>query len=223
MVHVVVARYNESLDWISRLHPSIDLTVYNKGSSCTLPTRDLTVYNKGSSCTLPTRNKLRVLPNVGRESHTYLRYLVDNYDSLPSLMLFVQGNPFDHCPNFVQCANHAFLTGEKPSHSGVTFGENRIEISNMFPRCHEAIHGDLVQLYSDMFSTPPPHRFHFHAGATLCVTRDQALSRPKHFYEWCLTQQLDSQLDPIYGYCFERLWNFIFDRDYALHKRFSDY
>ena len=37
-------------------------------------------------------------PNVGREAETYLRYIIENYDNLPEIVIFLQGNPFDHLP-----------------------------------------------------------------------------------------------------------------------------
>jgi hypothetical protein len=36
------------------------------------------------------------LPNVGRESHTYLHHIITNYESLPELLLFLPGNSLTH-------------------------------------------------------------------------------------------------------------------------------
>jgi hypothetical protein len=41
-------------------------------------------------------NSLYRLPNVGREGHTYLHYIVQHYNSLPEHVVFLQGDPFDH-------------------------------------------------------------------------------------------------------------------------------
>jgi hypothetical protein len=80
MYDIVIARYNESLDWMERLTPEqkSHIKVYNKGPD------DL-------SC--PVTEKL---PNVGREGHTYLWYIIQNYESLPDYVIFMQANPFDH-------------------------------------------------------------------------------------------------------------------------------
>jgi hypothetical protein len=37
-----------------------------------------------------------MLPNVGREAHTYLTYIIDNYDRLPEYVMFCQGRIDDH-------------------------------------------------------------------------------------------------------------------------------
>lgn len=75
---MVVARYNENLDWLK-----------------TVPWNYI-VFNKGRK-NLPKwiKNAIK-LPNIGREAHTYLTFIVDNYDHLPDYTMFVQGNPFVH-------------------------------------------------------------------------------------------------------------------------------
>lgn len=83
---VVIAHYKESLSWIGGLnHPSI---------------RRIFVYTKGP--TVPDMNGGRVfhtyLPNVGRESHTYLWHCVHNFHemecgSMADFTFFVQGSP----------------------------------------------------------------------------------------------------------------------------------
>ena len=43
-----------------------------------------------------------LLPNVGRETHSYLTYIVEHYDSLPPAIVFTQGDPFPHNPDFLE-------------------------------------------------------------------------------------------------------------------------
>lgn len=71
-VTMVVARYNEPMDWVMAYQ---DIAI---------------VYNKGYPLSLP----LRTIPleNVGREGHTYLYHLMQE----PSNTIFVQGDPFIH-------------------------------------------------------------------------------------------------------------------------------
>ena len=42
-----------------------------------------------------TTNVLR-LPNLGRESHTYLHHILENYDELPEVLLLLPGNSLTH-------------------------------------------------------------------------------------------------------------------------------
>ena len=60
-MHLVVAKYKENINWILDLGYSY--TVYNKGDVCD----DIYTIN---------------VPNHGRESETYLRYIKDNYNEI---------------------------------------------------------------------------------------------------------------------------------------------
>ena len=77
---VVVARYAEDLSWIKE---TIDPSIY----------RRMYVYNKGDpfECDLP-KSTVIPLKNVGREGHTYLTHIIDHYDRLADIVLFVPGS-----------------------------------------------------------------------------------------------------------------------------------
>jgi len=70
---LVVAHYNEDMTWAEE---------WNNGGV------HLRVYTKGK---VPTGFKAEELPNVGRESHTYLTHIVKNYDALANWTVFTQG------------------------------------------------------------------------------------------------------------------------------------
>jgi len=74
-VQVVVAHYAEDLKWI-------------KEASDAAPTASFVVYTKGPKMDDATTE---VLPNVGREAHTYLHHIVNNYDNLSPWTVFTQG------------------------------------------------------------------------------------------------------------------------------------
>ena len=77
-LNIVVAHYNEDLDWLS---PYSDLA---------------SVYSKGEPPTHPTLYRdFKHLPNLGRESHTYLYHISHNYETLADVTLFFQGNIHD--------------------------------------------------------------------------------------------------------------------------------
>lgn len=76
---VVVARYNEDLSWILKEFPNDKVTIYNKGKD------DLN---------LPSNYHIIKLPNIGREAHTYIYHIINNYSHLSKRVLFLQGDPF---------------------------------------------------------------------------------------------------------------------------------
>jgi hypothetical protein len=86
-INLVIAAYKENLNWVKNInHPTI---IYNKNN--------LPVHN--FNCTIVD------LVNVGRESHSYLHHIITNYNSLADITVFAQGNPFDHCSEFIKIAN----------------------------------------------------------------------------------------------------------------------
>jgi hypothetical protein len=88
---IVVARYQEDLSWLNKIP-----------STC----RAL-VFNKGAKISLEKHAEVVDLPNFGRESDTYLRYLL--YHHLPGAqerVIFTQGDPFEHSPDFLSLLTH---------------------------------------------------------------------------------------------------------------------
>jgi hypothetical protein len=79
---IVVARYNEDISWLKDLPKDIKITVYNKGQN---------------DIPMPYIN----LPNKGRESHTYLYHIVNNYNNLAEMTIFCQGDSISHNPDFI--------------------------------------------------------------------------------------------------------------------------
>jgi hypothetical protein len=84
MIKIVVARYNENIEWTKNFK---NVIIYNKGNKLS---DDYNEY---------------ILENVGREGHTYYKYIYDNYYNLDDYTIFLQGNPFDHSPNIIQNIN----------------------------------------------------------------------------------------------------------------------
>ncbi len=75
---MVIARYNEDIRWL-------------------LPYKDIVlIYNKGDYNPLLHKFNVIYLNNVGRESHTYLYHIIQNYYNLADHTIFFQGNITDH-------------------------------------------------------------------------------------------------------------------------------
>ena len=68
---IVVAHYKENLEWVNKI---------NKDNI-----RNWYIYTKDDKYEIPSylvnNNKVihEYLPNIGRESYTYLKYCIDNY------------------------------------------------------------------------------------------------------------------------------------------------
>ena len=78
-VDIIVSRYNENLNWTLE-------TPFNEFKYI--------VYNKGGNENFEKKNVKQVinLKNVGRECHTYLYHIVNNYDNLNKILVFFPGS-----------------------------------------------------------------------------------------------------------------------------------
>lgn len=97
---IVIARYTEDLSWTNLINPEIfNIVVYNKD-------------DKQAGIELSSlSNPITFLhsPNIGRESETFCRFIVDNYNDLPEYTMFLQGEPFEHCTNtYRKIRNHIY-------------------------------------------------------------------------------------------------------------------
>ena len=92
---LVVARYREDLDWLTRVPEDIRVVVYNKGP----------LIQKAE--VLERIEVLETLPNVGRESDTYLHHVANHaHDGDERWTIFAQGDPFTHQPRFLELLQH---------------------------------------------------------------------------------------------------------------------
>ena len=108
-IALVVARWREDLAWLRRVPPAVALHVYDKGGDAAdlLPPP------------LRRRVHLEVLPNAGREAHTYLHHLAHRYDRLADLTVFAQGRPFDHVPDLHRLLRRDLLRTGRRSISAI--------------------------------------------------------------------------------------------------------
>ena len=94
---LVIARYAEDITWTNAYH---DITL---------------IYNKGAdNLHLDTPTKLR-LENVGREGHTYLHHIIENYDCLADQIIFSQAEPFIHNPTLLNGIDNHYLLSDVQS------------------------------------------------------------------------------------------------------------
>ncbi len=92
MHQLVIARYTESLDWLTDVPPDIEVIVYNKGPAVT-------------SDAVQARASIVRRANQGRESETYLAHVLGLRQADGSqdddFVVFAQGDPFEHSPDFL--------------------------------------------------------------------------------------------------------------------------
>ena len=163
------------------------------------------IYNKG--------NKLNggynqiFLDNVGREGHTYYRYIYDFYDDLKDYTIFLQGNPFNHSPNIISDLNNYINNNLDIDFKFLS--RDIIECNLSGCKHHSGI--PLIETYEKLFNekkTDLP--FIFGAGAQFIVSKKNIVKRPKNFY-YKIIEILQYDINPIEGFVIERFHKMIFD------------
>lgn len=185
---IVVARYKEDVTWTKQFQ---NVLIFNKGD----PLED-TKYNE------------RYLPNVGREGHTFFKYIYDNYDNLDDYTIFLQGNPYDHCLDINNIINK--IINDRSYNSDFDFLSNNILTCNL-NRCiyHPGL--PLRETYKKIYGNnkKEPDEIIFGAGGQFIASKKLIQSKPKeHYYN--IYKLLDYHIKPIEGYVIERFTKLLF-------------
>jgi len=189
-IDIIVARYNENVEW-TKQYPNV--IIYNKGDK----------LDEGYNEIL--------LNNVGREGHTYYKYICDNYDNLNDYTIFLQGNPFDHSPNIINNIYH-FINNIDLN---IIFGYLSENIINSLLIIQYIEHNKLCKnidkTYNRIFGFKPNYDTEciFGAGAQFIVSKKRILENPKEFYE-NIVKILEYDINPLEGHDIERLHLYIF-------------
>jgi hypothetical protein len=209
-LEIVVAQYREDLSW---LYPKADL---------------VTLYSKaGPEFPPPSCFARRIqLPNIGRESHSYLYHIVNNFNRLADVTVFTQGQIQDHVgPNIdlnqildackILTPTDPFMVYTKHnlkyfnSWSGIShvkkwkaeYDSGVMRRANSTPR----------EFWKWVFGTDSPDVIAFSWGAIFAVRREAIQRRPKEFYERLLKLfESINHINPEEGHYMERIWLNIF-------------
>ena len=190
-IHLVVAKYKENIDWV--INAGIPHTIYNKDQEC----NDSRFIN---------------LPNIGREAHTYLHYIVTNYYNLPDYVFFSEGNclsnrPLENTESFEslysEINNFRGMPRVKP------MGTRVIERIESDQSCYE-LNLNVVRIYEKLFKIEKTE-FIYYIGGQLIVPRSRITFHSYNFYKHIYENISDMRG---VGYCawtLERLWPYIYD------------
>jgi hypothetical protein len=182
---LVVARYQESVRWISAVPSQYNVFLYDKGYGTT-----------GIK-----------LPNIGRESHTYLYHIVHRYNQLADYTVFSQGDPFFHLPDFM-------MTLEKLLYSKPDWEAWGLELEcDRWGGPHHKEKLPCQEIYSAITNKALPEKLKFNCGAQFIVSRKMILKIKKPQWEKALGLSKTMRLLP---WAIERLWPYLLD-----HRRKS--
>lgn len=197
MPELVVAHYQEDLSWLRKRPANLRITVYDKSPDA------------------PGGSDAILLPNVGREAHTYLYHIVSRYDTLAEWTIFCQGKPFDHAYDFKKTLRVMAVDTPQPRGSGFHWLGHLIDTDDaqghrLFRPWSKNDDGrglDLRGFHRALFDTDGPEEYTFVLGAQFAVHCDVVRRQPLTFYERALAVSVQF---PDAAHCFERSWDHVF-------------
>jgi hypothetical protein len=211
-VHYVIARYNEDTSWSESLNKVL-------------------IYNKGQD-TIP--NEYRKLPNVGRESHTILTYIIEFYNNLPDVTVFAQGE-FSYHYSFQKgdkdtpkkilqnLAQSALTNGVSENFTFKLHYDVLVMDTNNWPvkidqhldylkvtKTKNGAWMSFLDWFKMIFGSSFPNPALTCWNAIFAIRKDIILKQPIEFYKYLL-EHLEYDIHPIEAYYFERSWYYVFN------------
>lgn len=214
-VDIVVARYEEDISWINNLAVDSYSRIY--------------IYNKGSHAQFSIPNaKILTLPNYGREAHTYLHHVIENYDTLADVTLFLPGSAwYKESKKYrvmkvvdrVSKTRDSVIIGHRDQQTlhdvhgftidsyAVTNEENRKK--NPETALTPAVDKPLGRWFNKRF--PGETITYVSYTGIFAASRKDIHKRPRSFYERMLNEHLHTNAEVVHYS--ERLWKNIFSID----------
>ena len=215
-----MALYEENMSWIFHVPYHWKITIYHKSTRLNLLDSGFNLLNHDIT--------LIQLPNIGRESHTYLTHIYKNYDSLGDVTIFCQGNPFEQCPNFVEYLQQKQLLGimliamtRLPScneYGTIDINAGFISLGKIWD--YEGEKGNsfdertnrcLCKIWSKTFDNPcwpSPTRTVW--GAQFAITKEAILKYPQEWYKEMAELHEDQSRYYEMAWAFEKIWAELF-------------
>lgn len=200
---IVVARYNENINWLEKFK---NITI---------------VYNKGNNDKFINDFNVINLPNFGRESHTFLYHIINNYDNLKEYTIFFQGSlKFDNNikHNTLSIENYFQINDFNATLQKIDFNllKDPIKHFGKWKKEHETglMKKSYFTCYSWLknfmdFDDSEIDYINVAWGSIFSIHKSLILKKPKLFYEH-LIRFIDYHPNPEEGHFFERSWHFIF-------------
>ena len=190
---LVVSHYEQNLSWVSTATDFLDIVVYDKSEKDT---------------------GLLKLENLGREPHTYIHHILENYNSLADWTIFAQDNPFEHVDNWMDILfgdqtvwdQHAAL-----KQKGTYFFSKLGILQSDQTGSPDHIGLPMLEVWNATFKQECPSSISFAPSCHCIVHRDIILARPTTFYE-NIKQILESNYHS--PWVFERYLSYIFNSNY---------
>jgi hypothetical protein len=191
---LVVSVYKEKIEWIIKRQQIVG------------DREKISAYVKSDRNDFKFADKL---PNIGRESHTYIYHIIKNYNNLADFTTFVQGGPFFHFHGPDNPNLEFFNFVEQPVHDYNPLGD--FAMTDCFGRPFSHWDVDLFPVWDRLFEGNMPHRFFANFGAQFIVSRSVIQNRSLEFWQELYKMHDEIEYLP---WALEIMWYYVFDPRY---------
>ena len=203
---IIVARYNEDIAW---LKPEINNCIF---------------YNKGEK--LGITNEI-MRPNIGRESETYLQYIIENYPIFPDIVVFTQANISDHrnggihhlltikkqAENLILLKSYPLIFHFNKIHPNQQCWDEDWNLVNNIWYLDKNYKNNQPILFKNWFQTHIhnifPNPIIIYPNGIFAVKKELILNHSLDYYK-SLILEVNHNINPTEGHFFERSWFYIF-------------
>lgn len=196
MIQIVTNHFKEDLEWLkTSKYPVVVIEKEGADPSCITPQH--------------------IMPNRGRETSSYIKYIIENYDKLPEHVAFIHGHEKSHHQRHT---HHLFdvIDGANVTEYGF-ISLNNLYTAYPFADEDMSLPSGLMEIkkFWDKFEMPmkkPPHYFTIHValGAQFIVSKERILKHPKTLYERWYSIIMEEAENKQWPHCFEATWHIIF-------------
>lgn len=201
--NIVVTRFDEGLSWIK---PYLEYCI---------------IYNKGKDDLPYSYIKL---PNIGLEHHSWVYHIVNNYETLPDYLIFLQGSPQYHFIGSIEKFLEQFLNQET-RHKIKIEDPHYIPLTDWYVTENVKGEEEVYETYIQLFEKEPPfQKFEYATCGQFCVSSDRIKHYSKNFYQKYLSifeskenngkRRHNPAID--YAYTAERMWSILYSQKYLI-------
>ena len=214
-VEMVIARYNESLDWIKQ-------EPFNR--------YPIIIYNKGNNTEFAMTDKVKKvisLKNLGKCDHTYFHHIVNNYNKLADVTIFLPGSIDTSSAKYIKALK--VFDNVAKYNTTVMIGAKNFDVKNMLydfildkwvtsDSRNKKENGESVLIpaqirpfgkwYENKFGSLLTN-YIVYAGI-FAVAKEDILKHPVSYYQQFL-DELSVGSNPEVGHYVERSWQAIFN------------
>lgn len=207
---LVIAHFRENLDWLS----GVSVENLNK----------IYIYSKDPEFPKDRMPNVQIiqhryLPNIGRESHTYLTHCINRYTELEDFTIFLQGDPLVHGISLdiinkwiLKSSDHNFTHTKNYREYPLNWGLRNGRLDHWYTPTQKSKY-NMNDWFKEYITSENIQKHRIYYNGIFGISKEFILSRKKEEYSLIINNELNT-INPEAGHYMERSWYYLFN----IHK-----